>query len=79
MHERPDIKKGDLQTHLKGAIEGSKMVLNNIILLIFGIEKWEGIKNKYLEQIPMPRNKIKFIEKSMKHDTGAKLRVILTL
>ena len=46
------------------------MFLNTLIILIFRTEKWEGIKNIYLEQISVPRNKIKFIEKSMKYDTG---------
>ena len=34
---------------------------------------------KQKEQVCMLTNKIKFIEKSMKYDIGAKLRVIFTL
>ena len=54
------------------------MFLNNIILLIFGY--WRaGRDQKQKEQICMPMNKIKFTEKPMKYDIGAKSRVIFTL
>ena len=38
-----------------------------------------GRDQKQIEPICIPTNKIRFIEKSVKYDIGAKLRVIFTL